>query len=127
MTVSGFLNYDEALQYARQLYGEEDLMALLHHCRSVIISEHNLSLIGTHFSFEDYDKFYQQAFVPLEISDEQLLTIPADIQQPEEEEPEEDGEEGDEEDGGEDDEFGIGISAPVQQQSGTVDFDDDFF
>ena len=76
MLVGGFMNYDEALQYARRLYGDEAMRTHLRHARSLIISRRNLKLIGTHFSYDDYDEFYEKTFAPLNISDEQLLTIP---------------------------------------------------
>ena len=76
MLVGGFMNYDEALQYARRLYGDEAMRTHLRHARSLIISQRNLKLIGTHFSYDDYDEFYEKTFAPLNISDEQLLTIP---------------------------------------------------
>ena len=82
MAISGFLNYDEARQYANQLYGSTgQLNELLHHCRSIIINEHNLSLIGTRYSYKDYDDFYQRVFQPLKISNEELLQIPETIEQ----------------------------------------------
>ena len=114
MLISGFLSYDEALQYARQLYGDEHMAEWLRPCRSLVISEQNLALIGTRFSYDDYQKFYEATFLPLKISDEQLLTIPnvpilpfddADLP-------------GEEEEGDDD--------AP-QPDSGDLDFDDDFF
>lgn len=76
MLVSGFMNYDEALQYARRLYEDKTMRSHLHHARSLIISQRNLKLIGTRFSYNDYDEFYEKTFAPLDISDEQLLTIP---------------------------------------------------
>ena len=88
MTVSGFLSYDEALQYARKLYGEETMRALLSQCYSLIISEQNLKMLGSRFSYDDYDAFYQQVFTPMEVSDEQLLTIPEKVEQPDAEDAE---------------------------------------
>ena len=76
MLIRGFLNFDEALQYARQLYASEDMAKTLQKCRSVVISEHNLAFIGTRFSYLDYDAFYEQTFLPLKISNEELLNIP---------------------------------------------------
>ena len=93
MLISGFLNYDEALQYARQLYAEPNMIERLHGCRSIIISQANLNLVGTRYSYNDYEEFYQRTFAPLEISNEELLQIPEAIEQ--EEEDEEDGEETD--------------------------------
>ena len=84
MAISGFLNYDEARQYANQLYAAETMKNVLKPCRSIIVSEHNLALIGTRYSFRDYDQFYEQFFQPLKISDEELLQIPEAIEQPEE-------------------------------------------
>jgi hypothetical protein len=79
MLVSGFMNYDEALQYARRLHGDDAMRPHLRHTRSLIISQQNLKLIGTHFSYNDYDDFYEKTFAPLNISDEQLLTIPGQV------------------------------------------------
>ena len=94
LIVGGFLSYDEALQYARQLRSSQEMTQQLRGCRTLIISQQNFALVGTRFSYNDYDDFYQKTFAPMEISDEQLLTIPESIEQPEDEE-ETDGEEGD--------------------------------
>ena len=79
MTVSGFLNYDEALQYARQLYASAEMQTVLRPCRRIVISEQNLRLIGTHYSYKDYESFYERTFMPLEISNEELLQIPEEV------------------------------------------------
>ena len=110
IVVSGFLNYDEALQYARKLHAASDLGETLRQCRSLVISQQNLALLGTRFSYNDYDDFYRKTFQPLQISDEQLLTIPETIDQPEEEE--EPVEEEEEED---------------DSPNGGLDFGEDFF
>ena len=115
MLVSGFLNFDEALQYARKLLSDEQMKTVLRACRSVVISEHNLSLIGTRYSFKDYDEFYERTFLPLQISDEELLQIPEAIEQEEEEEETEEGEENED------------AEQPVQQPRNAFDFDDDFY
>lgn len=78
MAISGFLNYDEALQYARQLRSDEHMGIFLQPCRTLIISSHNLTLIGTRYSYRDYDEFYERTFMPLTISNEELLKIPAE-------------------------------------------------
>ncbi len=92
MLIRGFLSFDEALQYARQLYDSEAMAAMLRHCRSLVISEHNLTLIGTRYSYKDYDEFYEQTFMPLQISNEELLSIPTELPEPEDEEDADDGE-----------------------------------
>jgi tetratricopeptide (TPR) repeat protein len=76
MLISGFLSYDEALQYARQLYADETMSEQVKDCRSLIISETNLPLLGTAFSYDDYMKFYEDKFIPLKISEEELLIVP---------------------------------------------------
>lgn len=82
MRISGFLNYDEALQYARQLYADNAMADRLKPCHSLIISEKNLGLIGSRFSYDDYLQFYEETFVPMEVSKEQLLTEPSDVEAP---------------------------------------------
>ena len=93
MKVSGFRNYDEALQYARQLYANAAVSTLTHKGRALVISDSNLELLGTQYSFNDYDKFYDQHFMPLRISTVRLLMEPESIEyQPQEEKtPAEDG------------------------------------
>ena len=82
MIISGFLSFDEAMQYARQLYGNNQMKEKLSSCRSLIISEANLQLIGRQFSYDEYQQFYEQEFAPMHISKEQLLLIPEDMEQP---------------------------------------------
>ena len=65
MTVSGFRNYDEALQYARNLYAQKAVMQQARKGRCIIVSEENLPLLGRQFSFDDYDRFYDKHFAPL--------------------------------------------------------------
>jgi len=89
MTISGFLNFDEALQYARQLHADERMASLLRPCRSIVISTHNLALIGSRYSYRDYDEFYERTFLPLQISNENLLDNPESIEQPDAEDAEE--------------------------------------
>ena len=72
MIISGFLSFDEAMQYARQLYGNNQMKEKLASCRSLIISEANLQLIGRQFSYDEYQQFYEQEFAPMRISKEQL-------------------------------------------------------
>jgi tetratricopeptide (TPR) repeat protein len=111
MTVSGFLNYDEARQYARQLKSSAEMNVHLEGCRLLIISEQNFALIGTRISYNDYEQFYHKTFDPMEISREQLLTIPETLEQPDAEDMEEDSPN----------------EESIPQQDGDLDFDDDFF
>ncbi len=79
MRVSGFRNYDEALQYARQVLKQESVIRLLAKARPVIISEENLPLLGTNYSYDEYDAYYNKHFAPLKVSTARLLTEPAEI------------------------------------------------
>ncbi len=124
MLISGFLNYDEALQYARQLYSDEEMPDKLKGCKRIIISEENLKLLGTKYSYEEYDNFFEQALAPLQISNEQLLIIPTTVEQAEDPETEEAGNETEEE-ADVDDLFMEDVNnEPVN--SG-FDFDEDFY
>lgn len=76
MTVSGFRNYDEALQYARQLHAQTSVARLIGNNRTYVISEPNLPLLGRQYSYTDYEKFYAKHFAPLKTSIEPLLTEP---------------------------------------------------
>ena len=88
MQVTGFRNYDEALQYARQLYQQENIVRRLGNSRTIVISEPNLPLLGKQLSYDDYDAFYKENFAPLTISPLPLLSEPADFKyDPEDEVP----------------------------------------
>ncbi len=80
MGVAGFRSYDEALQYARQLYSNPRLLELTEKSRSIVISQANLELLGTQFTYDEYDEFYEKHFAPLRISTYRLLTEPAEIE-----------------------------------------------
>ena len=82
MLISGFLSYDEARQYARELYQNEPLTEHLKDCRNLVISETNLKLIGKQFSYDEYQQFYEQELLPLSISKEKLLLNPESIDRP---------------------------------------------
>ncbi len=120
MMVSGFLSYDEALQYARNLYADADMAAKVAGCRRIIISRENLPLLGTKYSYVEYGEFFDEALAPLTISDEQLLNVPESVEQeePAAEEPEAEG------DGPSD--GGYYNNAEPQYNDG-FDFGDDFY
>lgn len=79
MVVRGFRNYDEALQYARGLAEQAGLRQLLSGCKAIVISDKNLPLLGTNFSYADYQDFYDKNFGPLKISSQPLLTEPIHV------------------------------------------------
>ena len=76
MEISGFRNYDEARQYANAVYQQPAITRLLGKARAYVVSEPNLKLLGTTFSYDDYDKFYTKNFAPLKIKKEILLYEP---------------------------------------------------
>jgi hypothetical protein len=124
MVISGFLSYDEVQQYARQLYNVAAMKELLRPCRSIIISEKNLPLLGTAYSYRDYEVFYQKELEPMSISKEPLLEEPETIIQEEEEE--EDSQEPNTNSPQPVDDP-LFNNAPQQQNKGYVEFDDDFW
>ena len=129
MLVSGFLSYDEAHQYARELYGVEGALSdLLRPCRSLIVSEQNLRLLGTVYSYRDYEIFFEQQIAPVQVTTQPLLQEPETIikQAEEEEEPEEEEEEAPQPANGNDLPDDFFNNAP-QQQGGYIEFDDDFW
>ncbi len=122
MIISGFLNYDEVRQYARQLYSNPAMAAMLRPCRSLVVSEKNLPLLGTAYSYRDYELFFQKELEPLSISKEKLLNEPTTVIQ--QEEPE--GELPEEEGSGQDPDP-LFNDAPQQPNGGYIEFDDDFW
>ena len=97
MQVKGFRNYDEARQYANDIYQHQAITQLLSKgARGIVISEPNLLLLGTSLSYDDYTLFYTQHLAPLKISKDPLLEEPEEIIQ---QEKTDDTEENDEETG----------------------------
>lgn len=121
MMVSGFLSYDEALQYARRLYDNNEMMSMLRKCRHLIISEHNLKLIGTKYSYNDYESFYEEKLAPIPVSDDELLNSqrPTDIVSDEEETEKTEDENGEE--------APVELEQETDNQNFDIDFDEDFY
>ena len=133
MVFSGFLSYDEALQYARQLYADKAMAERLKPCLSLIISSQNLALLGSRFSYEEYERFYEETFLPMKISEEKLLIRPDNVEiiDPEDEGSESEESTEGEETGEENDDDGILPAAPAKKtekkQVEDFDFGDDFW
>ena len=126
MLISGFLNYDEARQYARGLHNVEgQLSTLLRACHHLIVSEDNLRLLGTSYSYRDYELFFEKQIEPVEISTRPLLE--EIIIQPEEEDSEDDKSQGPKTESQEPTDDPIFNNGPVQQQNNFPDFDEDFW
>lgn len=125
MMISGFLNYDEALQYARLLYKDEAMAEKLQKCHRIIISNDNLKLLGTKYSYRDYEQFFEEAFAPLPISNEELLSIPETIIQKEETGNETENKKDNEEEEFVDDLFFENTN--TESDNGGFDFEEDFY
>ena len=120
MMVSGFRSYDEALQYAHQLTANLQMKQRLAGCRQIIISDQNLPLLGTTFSYDDYDIFFHEELAPVEVTKQQLLLQPDTIvEEPDEEEAPPQQQQNDDDD--------LFNSNTPPQNVETIDFDDDFY
>lgn len=115
MIVHGFLSYDEVRQYVRMLYSDQQMKERLQGCRHLMISDENLQKLGTSFSYNDYDEFFERELAPLDISRQQLLGDPEKIIETP------DPEDSDDSDDSDDSEF----SDPIG--NGEIDFDEDFY
>lgn len=80
LVIKGFTSYDEVHSYAQQLYADNRMNILLEGIRSLLISEENLKMIGTDFSFEDYREFYEEKFAPLEVPEDLQIDEPTDLE-----------------------------------------------
>ena len=70
LAVKGFLSYEEVHAYAQKLYSDRHMATVLEGIRSLLILEENLNLLGSKFSFEDYSRFYEERFPPMQIPEE---------------------------------------------------------
>ena len=71
--IKGFNNFDEVHYYVQKLYADPHMGAVLDGIRSVIISEQNLPLLGTSFSFDDYKAFYDQKLAPIAVPEDLIF------------------------------------------------------
>ena len=76
LTVSGFRNFGEARQYAKMLLQQEGIRRTAGHSRPIVISRDNLELIGSRYSYNDYDTFYVKNFAPLPVTNVEQLYEP---------------------------------------------------
>lgn len=85
MQISGFRSFDEAYQYARQLVATQSVVAQMDKStHTVIISDKNLELIGSRFSYADYEDFYAKHFATVKVETRYLLSEPAEEVSPRE-------------------------------------------
>jgi hypothetical protein len=68
--IAGFNSFDEVHNYAQRIFNAATLAEKLRKTRIFLISQQNLELIGTVFSYDDYQSYYDKMFAPLEINPE---------------------------------------------------------
>lgn len=68
--IAGFNSFDEVHNYAQRIFNTATLAEKLRKTRIFLISQQNLELIGTVFSYDDYQSYYDKMFAPLEINPE---------------------------------------------------------
>lgn len=73
LTVKGFHSYDEVHAYVQRLYSDRHMATTLDGIRSLIILQENLNMIGVGYSFEDYRRFFEEKFTPMDIPSELRL------------------------------------------------------
>ena len=81
MIVNGFRSFDEARMYARVLLQNEAIKALTRKCHPIVISDANLAMLGSRYSYNDYDKFYSEHFQSLNISTDYMLYEPDGVRE----------------------------------------------
>lgn len=69
LRIQGFQSFDEAYKYTQDLFNDSLAGPLLQTIQPVLISEHNLQLVGLKYTIEDYLQFYQDNFLPLQIKE----------------------------------------------------------
>ncbi len=79
MMVAGFRNYDEAWQYTHTLTHQTNISRLARLARLVLISEYNLELVGSRYTYNDYEEYYNQHFTALKVNKSNLLSEPTEI------------------------------------------------
>jgi len=78
LRVTGFLSYDEVHAYAQQLYANAHMHERLEGIRAILISEANLKLLGTRYSYDEYAEFYEAELSPINVPEDLILDEPTD-------------------------------------------------
>ncbi len=73
MRIPGFYSFDEAHAYEQQLMTDSVFKSAEFKVEPVIISDHNLKLIGFKYSWGQYADFYQQHYKPSQVKPELKL------------------------------------------------------
>ena len=78
LRVKGFQSYDEVHAYAQQLYSSPEMRIRLEGIRGILISEANMKLLGTKYSYDEYADFYEEMLSPIELPEGINLDEPTD-------------------------------------------------
>ena len=65
LQVSEFLNFDEAFTYSRQLYSDPAMAGRLEGIKALTISRKNLETLLKHYSFNEWQQFYEETFLSI--------------------------------------------------------------
>lgn len=65
MTISEFMNYDEAYFYQQKLFGDKEMSEKIQGYKSLIITKENLEILIQFYSFQDYSEFYDKHFLTI--------------------------------------------------------------
>ncbi len=76
MRLKGFTSFDEAHKYQQDLYSDPACRNILQHVTPLLISEHNLKLIGIKYTLDDYKNFYNKHFVPNKVKEDLKIDQP---------------------------------------------------
>lgn len=63
LSVSEFLNFDEAYTYSHKLYSDPDMARKLDGIKILVISRKNLEILLKYYSFNDWQKYYEENFL----------------------------------------------------------------
>ena len=63
--VKEFLNFGEAHLYSKRLYSNAETAKLLEGINALIISKTNLDLLLKYYSFDDYNRFYEESILAI--------------------------------------------------------------
>lgn len=73
LVVKGFVSYDEVHSYAQRLYSDRHMSVVLEGMRTVLISESNLRLLGTEYSFDEYKDYFDTHFAPIKVQGDAII------------------------------------------------------
>lgn len=80
LIVEGFENYGEIHQYALELSQDSSFLQTAKETQAFLISNSNLKLIGTKYTWEEYTLFYNKHFIPVSVRKKlDLDTIPGNF------------------------------------------------